>query len=554
MSRKADGNLISKVRTCIMPPRRFESSKKYWRIVPFAAIALAMPALAQMDMSSDLVKRLEEPMPYMPAVLGPFTHAISSKNAEAQALFDQGFQMRYAFGRSEAIRSFREAWKRDPDCAICFWGEAYAWGSDLNWLMSKDDAPHAYHAMQNALRLRDKATPAEQAYIDALAVRYVQNFDPENTKIQDEAYAEAMRALAARFPNDLDAQTLFGEALLLTFPQRATLSLDDPRVQQIVAAFERVLANDIRHPGACHLYIHTTESTEPQRAEACAQFLGQSIPGASHINHMPSHTWNQLGRWGDSVRANLEAWHNDQKAAAGSLDGVAIYPPHNLGMLTFAASYDGQGAIAVQAARDQQRFGGTRTSEILALIRFGRFDDVLAITQRTEGPDGPFWDFAHGYARLKKGEADLARVYADRLDKAAEAETTEEPYFPLKSLLTLLASILRGELELSAGHTRIAIASFEKAVEKEDGFPYSEPEFLPFSARHWLGAALLEAKRPEEAERVYRDDLEHHPHNGWALFGLKSALEAQGTLADDVAADLAQSWARSDTWLRGSRF
>jgi tetratricopeptide (TPR) repeat protein len=531
-----------------------EESELYRRIIPFAAIALAVPALAQMDMSSDLMKQLEEPMPYMPAALGPFTHAISSKHAEAQAFFDQGFQMRYAFGRTEAIRSFREAWKRDPDCAICYWGEAYAWGSDLNWLMSKEDAPHAYHALQNALGLRDKATPAEQAYIDALAVRYVQNFDPENTKAQNEAYAEAMRALAARFPNDLDAQTLFGEALLQTYPQGATLSLEDPKVQEIVAAFERVLASDVRHPGACHLYIHTTESTEPQRAEACAQFLGQSIPGASHINHMPSHAWNQLGRWGDSVRANLQAWHNDQKAAAGSLDGVAIYPPHNLGMLSFAASYDGQGAIAVQAARNLQRFGGTRSNELLTLIRFGRFDDVLAITQRTEGPDGAFWDFAHGYARLKTGEADLARVYAERVEKAAEAETTEEWFFPLKSMLTLLAGILRGELELRAGDTRAAIAAFEKAVEVEDGLPYSEPEVLPFSARHWLGAAFLEAKRPRDAERVYREDLEHHPHNGWALFGLKSALEAQGTLADDVAADLAQSWARSDTWLRGSRF
>ncbi len=524
------------------------------RFVSFTALAFALPALAQMDMSSDLMKQLEEPMPYMPAALGPFTHAISSKNAEAQAFFDQGFQMRYAFGRMEAIRSFREAWKRDPECAICYWGEAYAWGSDLNWLMSKDDAPHAYHAMQEALRLRDKATPAEQAYIDALAVRYVQNFDPENTQPQNEAYAEATRALAARFPSDLDAHTLFGEALLLTYPQGATLSLEDPKVQEIAAAFERVLASDVRHPGACHLYIHTTESSEPQRAEACSDFLGQAIPGASHINHMPSHAWNQLGRWGDSVRANLQAWHNDQKAAAGGLEGVAIYPPHNLGMLAFAASYDGQGAIAVQAARDQQQFGGNRTDEMLTLIRFGRFDEVLAITQRTEGPDGAFWDFAHGYARLKKGEADLARVYTERVEKAAEAETREEWWFPGKSMLTLLAGILRGEVELSAGDTRAAIAAFEKAVEVEDKLPYSEPEVLPFSARHWLGAALLEAERPKDAERVYREDLEHHPRNGWALFGLKAALEAQGKPTDDVAAELAKSWARSDTWLRGSRF
>ena len=264
---------------------------------------------------------------------------------------------------------------------------------------------------------------------------------------------------------------------------------------------------------------------------------------------------DQPWRGRGSPRAEIALLQQDHaQAASGGLDGVAIYPPHNLGMLAFAASYDGQGAIAVQAARDQQRFGGTRNGELFALIRFGRFDDVLAITERTEGPGAPGWDFAQGYARLKKGEADLARVFAERLEKAAEAETTEEPFFPLKSLLTVLAGILRGELELGAGDTRAAIASFEKAVETEDRLRYSEPEFLPFSARHWLGAALLEAKRPKEAERVYREDLERHPHNGWALFGLKSALEAQGKPTDDVAADLAQSWARSDTWLRGSRF
>jgi tetratricopeptide (TPR) repeat protein len=518
-----------------------------------AATLFSLAGLAAAQMGASIESQLTTPMPHLTTSLGPFTHKISSTVPEAQSFFDQGFQMRYAFGRPEAVRSFREAWKLDPNCAICYWGEAWAWGTDLNVFMSADDAPHAYEAIQKAVSLRAHATPAEQAYIDALANRYVEKFNADDTKAEDEAYADAMAAVAARYPDDLDAQTLYGEALLYLFPREATLSLDDPKMQRIVGVFEGVLARDIRHPGACHLYIHTTESTaEPQRAEPCSEFLGHSIPGASHINHMPSHTWNQLGRWGDSVRVNLEAWHTDQKAAVG--EGVAIYPPHNLGMLLFAAAYDGQGAIAIQAARDQARFSNNRNAELLTLIRFGRFDDVLAVTERSSGPGGPTWDFAQGYARLKKGDADFARVYAQRVEKAAAETETNEPFFPLKTIYTLLGALLRGEIELGAGDTRAAIAAFENAVKAEDSLTYSEPEFLPFAARHWLGAALLDAKRYRDAERVYREDLAAHPHNGWALFGLKAALEAQKKPTADVAADLDASWARSDTWLRASRF
>jgi tetratricopeptide (TPR) repeat protein len=522
-----------------------------WRIFPFAAIALAVPALAQMDMSSDLMKRLEEPMPYMPAALGTFTHAISSKNAEAQAFFDQGFQMRYAFGRTEAIRSFREAWKRDPECAVCYWGEAYAWGSDLNWLMSKEDAPHAYHAMQEALRLRDKATPAEQAYIDALAVRYVQDFDPENTKAQNEAYAEAMRALAARFPNDLDAQTLFGEALLQTYPQGATLSLEDPKVQEIVAAFERVLASDIRHPGACHLYVHTTESTEPQRAEACAQFLGQSIPGASHINHMPSHTWNEIGRWGDSVRANIQAVHSDQKAAIG--EGFAIYPTHNLHMLAFSASMDGQGAIAMQAGRDYAALTKDGMFHVLTLVRFGRFDEILTIPRPAAEQAIPLgvWEFGQGYARLNAGDAAAGRAHLERLVRAAAVQARFR-FHDAEHLLGSLIGILEGEILRLSGDLNGAITAFERGVRLEGQMIYDEPEPLPFSARHWLGAALLDAGRAADAERVYREELANHPKNGWSLFGLEQALTAQGKPTADIHREFEASWARADHWLRRS--
>ena len=182
--------------------------------------------------------------------------------------------------------------------------------------MNAEEAPHAYAAIQKALALKDThATAKERAFIDAMAVRYVEKFDPEKRVEQDQAYAEAMGRVADAYPDDLETATLYADALFLLEPRRGTRDVNSPSVQRLHHVLERILAKDVHHPGACHLYVHATESTVvPERAEACAEFLGKSIPGASHINHMPSHTWNEVGRWGDSVRANLEAWHSDLKA------------------------------------------------------------------------------------------------------------------------------------------------------------------------------------------------------------------------------------------------
>jgi len=530
-----------------------------WLLTPTPAVAspgpAAVPSGGAEDAAPGLPAIFSEPMPLAPAALGAFTHPISSRNPEAQAYFDQGFQLMYGFGKQEAKRSFREAWKRDPECAICYWGEAWSWGSYLNGPMTEDEAPHAFAAIQKALSLREHASPSEQAYIDAMAVRYVEHFDPEKRREQDEAYAEAMRGLAEQYPDDLDAATLYGEALFLLEPRRGYRDAKDPRVQRLHRVLEGVLAVDITHPGACHLYVHATESTAvPEKAEACAAFLGTAIPGASHVNHMPSHTWNEVGRWGDSVRANLMAWHSDQKAAIG--EGFAIYPSHNLHMLLYAASMDGQGAIAMRAGADYAKLTGNTVYEALTLVRFGRFDEVAAVAKRPDdnAVAGGLWDFAQGYARLRTGSADFAEVYLKRvLEAAATSEDTWRNH-PAERLLGAVGGILEGEIARERGDLSAAIASFERAVDLEDQLDFDEPEPLPFAARHWLGAALLEAGRAADAERVYRAELEDHPHNGWSLFGLKAALEAQSRPDPAVEADLEASWARSDTWLRGSRF
>jgi tetratricopeptide (TPR) repeat protein len=507
-----------------------------------------------------------QPIPLYSAGLGTHSRKISSSSADAQAYFNQGFQLMYAFGKHEAIRSFREAWKRDPGCAICYWGEAWAWGSNLNQVISVADAPFAYAAVQKAVSLKETATPQERALIDALAQRYVERFDPAARAEQDRAYAQAMERVYETYPDDLDIGTLYADALFHLEPRpgpppgrRPRLqNLESPNVRRIHDVLERLIARDPHHPGACHWYVHATEATsKAAAAQPCAELLGRSIPGASHINHMPSHTFNEVGRWGDSVRANIEAWHSDLKAAAG--EGFAIYPAHNLHMLVYAASMDGQGAIAMRAGKDYAKLTrGDTMFELLTLIRFGRFDEVSGIGARPDGdiPAGA-WEFAHGYARLRSGQLEAARGHLANLAQIAgvsSATTNFGARHPARRLLGVLAGILEGEIARSTGNMTAAVAALRRAVALDDELDVDEPEPLPFPARHWLGAALLEAGLPGEAEQVYREDLRQHPHNGWALVGLQLALKAQGKATDDVAAELGASWSRSDTWIRTSRF
>ncbi|NOT27807.1 MAG: hypothetical protein HOP16_17100 [Acidobacteria bacterium] len=526
-------------------------------ILAAGCIAAAAPARAQAPATPSVrsvYERYTEPIQIYKTGLGTFARPTSSTNKEAQAFFDQGFQMMYSFAKPEAVRSFRESWKRDPDCAICYWGEAWAWGSYLNAPMTPEESPHAYTAIRKAMSLSAKASPSERALINAMSVRYVEKFDANTRVEQDRAYADAMQKVAAHYPDDLDIATLYADSLFLLEPRRGTRDHTDPNVRRLHQVLEGILARDVQHPGACHLYVHATESTMvPGRAEACAEFLGRSIPGASHMNHMPSHTWNEIGRWGDSVRANLMAWHSDLKAAVG--EGFAIYPEHNLHMLLYAAAYDGQGAIAMRAGKDYSKLTGQSFYEVLTQIRFGRFDEVLQVTDRpTQEIQGALWDFSQGYAHLKQGDADFAAVYLARVKKTAETSTSAFRVHPAKNLLSIVAGILEGEMQRMAGDLPGAIETFRRAATTQEALVYDEPEPLPFSAFHWLGAALLEAKRFEEAEQAYRTELKDHPHNGWSLLGIQQALAGRGMKSAEIDADLEASWSRADTWIRSSRF
>jgi hypothetical protein len=469
-------------------------------------------------------------------------------------------QMVFAFTYSVAIASFQEAQRQDPNCAMCFWGEALARGPFLNGGMSAANAGPAYASAQRALRLAsERNTAAERQLIETMAVRYVEQHDPATRARHDSAYSHGMEAVYRAHPNDTDVGTLYAESLMLLNTNRGTYRLTDPFVQSFHRVLEHVLSLNIQHPLACHLYVHGTEATEaPEKAEPCAAYLGQSIPGASHINHMPSHTYNRTGRWDAAVVANVQAWQSDRRTEFG--EGVSYAATHNLHMLLFAGSMAGQSSVstlAAQAYADQ--VSGGVFYEALVRHRFGQFDEVLALT---EGPTQPLqkdlWEFARGYAHLRLGAADSARAYLARVDEAARTlpATTQFRGHTAAQLLGITGDILRGEILRGDGDLAGAIAAFERAASTQDALRYDEPEPLNFAARHWLGAALIEAGRLADAESVYRVSLEKHPHNGWSLFGLEQALRGQGknAEADEVRERFRAEWARADVTIRSSRF
>ncbi len=500
--------------------------------------------------------------------LGDLTRPIPTPVPEAQLYFDQGFRLTYGFGHPEGIRAFREAQRLDPQCAMCFWGEAWARGPYINARMDSAGGVAAFEAIRRARELvaarPESVTPVEADLIEAMGRRYVAVPTRENRPGLDSLYADAMREVFAAHPEDLDVGTLFAESLMVLRPwdHWTREGRPQPGTEEVLATLEAVLALDITHPGSCHLYIHATEaSPDPGRAEACADHLGDAIPGASHIPHMPSHTYVQIGRWGDAVRGNQRAWHADQRAWFGSAPG--IYPTHNLHMLLYAAAYDGQSAVAAQAARDLARISaGSAFYVDVIKARFGRWDDLLD----PRDPPSVQWQrgVAHmgrGLAHLKAlqgGSPDSASVYLERL-RAVRDSLPEGAAFrghPQRGLLDIAGAILEGEIHAAAGRYPQAIQVLESVLPIEDGLDYDEPEPWPFPVRHVLGGILLEAGLPDAAEVRFREDLEHHRGNGWALFGLARALRDLGlpTEAERTEAEFQEAWVRADVWLRGSRF
>lgn len=513
--------------------------------------------------------------------LGDHHHEISTDVTRAQRFFDQGLTLAWGFNHAEAERSFRQAAALDPECAMCWWGVAWVLGPNINAPMEPAAVPEAWRALRKAQERKDHATARERAYVDALAARYASPSEaPEDRAGLDGAFADATRELTERYPDDLDAAVLHAEALMDTTPWDYWREDGEPKpvTREILSTLDRVLEREPEHLGANHLYIHAVEAVHPERGVPAAERLEGLVPGAGHLVHMPSHVYIRVGRYHDSVAANRRAVAADH-AYVAQCYAQGLYPlayvPHNHNFLWASAAFSGEKETALEAAREvaagadatmlrEPGFGALqyfRTVPLYALVRFGEWQAILdepAPAEDLRYPRG-VWRWARGLAltrlgRLDEAEEELARVAEIAADGSLDQVTLWE-LNTTRSLLEIAREVLAGELAAARGDHREAVRRLRVGVELEDGLAYYEPPPWPLPVRQYLGEALLDAGRPGEAEAVFRADLEKYPANGWSLFGLAQALDAQGreTEAAQVRDRFRDAWRHADVELESAR-
>jgi tetratricopeptide (TPR) repeat protein len=509
------------------------------------------------------------------------THAfpVTTSSEQAQRFMNQGLNLTYGFNHAEAGRAFAEAARLDPDLAMAHWGQALVLGPNINAPMPPEDEAKALAHIRQAQALKPRASQRERDYIDALAVRYTGK--TEDRAAADQAYAGAMRALHEKYPDDLDAATLYAESMMDLRPWNYWTRDGRPydQTHDIIAALDGVLKRDADHPGALHYWIHLWEaSNTPERAEAAADRLLPLAPGAGHLVHMPGHIYQRVGRYQDAVKANQLAIVADEDYIS-QCKAEGLYPlgyyPHNVHFLWFASSMAGESKVAIDAAnktanaipaqalKDLPLLQTFTLTPDFALVRFGKWDEILsappprADTLLTRGVR----HYARGMAFIRKKDFAAATKEIDAVRKiAADPKLIETPSSmslnQADAVLRVAVEVLDGELAAAQGDYDKAIAHLDRGVRYQDALIYTEPDDWHQPVRHNLGAVLLEAKRPVEAESIYWDDLRMHPKNGWALYGLAQALRAQNKndQAKLVEADFRKAWANADVTLTASRF
>ena len=509
--------------------------------------------------------------------LGTWTHKVTTSSPDAQRYFDQGLRLYYGFNDDEATRAFREAARRDPKCAMAWWGVAMAAGPNINMPMDDAHAAVALDAIGRASALAKGTSGADRAYIEALLTRYSARPDARRGAL-DSAYCNAMRALSKRFPADADAAALFAESILDLNPwnQWTHDGRPNPGTPEAVATLEAVLQQHPDHPGANHFYIHAVEASDhPERALAAAKRLETLVPGAGHLVHMPSHIYARTGQYRDALEQNRRAVAVDEKYIADQKpEGVypLMYYNHNIQFIWFTAMMSGRSAEAVESAR---KIVGNIPPEMIAqmsmlelappltivtLVRFGRWNEAL------EEPGPPasqryargIWHYARGMALAGRGELAAAASELDSV-RAAGRHVPADMMISINyaaPLLRVASNALAGEIAARRKHPDEAVRLLRLAVAGEDSLHYDEPPTWYWPVRHSLGAVLVTAGRAKDAEAVYREDLRRHPENGWSLAGLAQALRAQGRKDEAAAVDarFRKAWAQADVKLAASVF
>jgi tetratricopeptide (TPR) repeat protein len=512
--------------------------------------------------------------------LGTYHRTITTRSSLAQKYFDQGMRFVWAFNHDEATRSFAKAAQIDPNCASCYWGVALSVGTNYNMpMMSPERGGVGWAAVRKAQANARRAKPVERALIAAIAKRYRDNggIDPSNSEPLLKAYVAAMRRVAAQYPNDLDVQTMYAEALMNTNPWK--LWNDDgtpnPGTHEIVTTLRHVLDKDPKHPGANHYYIHAIEASQnPELAVPSAEALIGMMPAAGHLEHMPAHILQRVGRYEEAAEAN-------RKGAAADLvylkqtdapDYYPMYTIHNFQFLASAAGMAGRRGETISALRDaranipdQLLFGMPGLDWAASFLydgytKFGMWDDML----KEPAPDAKLPGATISYlqsratalaATGKVGEAKAELAKATKLIAAVPAEATQGNN-QAKSLYDIGQLKAEARIASAEGRRDEAIRLLTDAVRMEDKLAYNEPRDMIFPTRHLLGAELLAAGKAADAEAVYREDLKRHPKNGWAHFGLSRALATQKRDAEaaEVRKQFEDAWQKADVQLDSTAF
>ncbi len=524
---------------------------KFYKKLPFF---LSLVILSCSESNEDaLVKKAGAPLLNG---LGAHSHIVSTENVDAQRYFNQGLVLSFAFNHAESIRSFKAAQRLDPNCAMCYWGEALSRGPNINVtsdgkvVMSDFDRIEAFKAINKAKELMHLASLKEQDYISALSSRYNGKVETDRNLL-DRQYAESMETLSKKYPRDMDAASLFAESLMNTMPWNYWAEDGNPKPDtiKVISSLERVLEKAPGHPLAIHLYIHAVEaSSSPERAEAAADRLGTLVPGAGHLVHMPAHIYWRVGRYHDASEANIRAAEVDEEYIAQcNAQGFypALYYPHNIHFLWAASTMEGRSSLSIESALKVAKYVGPEqirqfpvveffhTVPLLSYVRFGKWEEILSYT--TPEPEFKYslgiYYYARGIALSSLGRKEDALKelsHIKPLKDTQEISNLVKAGQPSLQLLKIAENLLQGQIDFMEGDFEASINNFKKAVALQDDLPYTEPPFWYYPTRQSLGRVLMEAGKLEEAEAVFKKDLEDYPRNGWSMYGLYKVLEIQG--------------------------
>jgi tetratricopeptide (TPR) repeat protein len=500
--------------------------------------------------------------------LGSITYKITTANERAQQYFDQGLRLAYAFNHGEAQRAFRMAQKLDPDCAMCFWGEALVLGPNINLPMPEDAVAPAYAAAQKAKALASKASPREQALIGAIAARYGSDAKAAREPF-DKAYATEMAKAATQFPDDDEIATLYAEAVMDLSPWdywKPGGREPNPQSAPIVPTLERVLARNPDHPGAIHFYIHAVEASDrPKRAEPYADRLRGAVPGAGHLVHMPSHIYYRVGRYLDALEDNKAAVKVDEKYLADTNAPMGVYRlgyyPHNVHFVMASAQMAGDGQTVIAAAEKLRELIPDELARGIAMVQpvkaapyfahaqFSTPDTILALPD--PGDAIPYvkamWLYMRGVAlaaRRDFASAVAAANSIETLERTADFSSLKQSNVPAQEVLRIARTLILARVAQAKGDYRTAVVRFERAAALQDALPYTEPPYWYYPIRQSLAATLLQAGRYAEAERQFQRALRRSPSNAWSYYGLAELHRSRGntTAARKAEADLAKIW------------